>query len=283
MSTFNFSASNPYEVLGLRVGQATAATAQAAYLSAVAAAAGDFQKRLAAKEAYQKVLTDIRIIEDGLPSAYVPSPASVASPVAVGDSYPVAGYVDPVADQIAANRVQIEQLRERVNARSTHQHTWGPTVTGDVYDAGAGVPLGVGNPAEKRVAPGFASREFFDWQQEFNQAEFLVNAYPNGKVNIFLAFVLGAAGALGVLYSFWMIVVGVGLTGMASWAEENGGLEPGAWTSADYSTFTIVMCLVLMLSVAVFFSPLVLRARNRRSVRAKYENLYRLGLANGWF
>lgn len=284
MSTYDFSSSNPYEVLGLTPGSATITAAQAAYVNAAAAAGGDFDKRLAAKDAFHKVQTDIRLVGEGLPSAYAPTVQVQPVAAAVGAPYPVAGYVDPVAAQIAANRVQIEQLREQIDARRGAQGaSWGPTVTGDVYDAGAGVPLGAGNPAEKRVAPGFASREFFDWQQEFNQAEFLVNAYPKGKVNIFLAFVLGAAGALGVLYSFWMIVAGVGLTGMASWAEENGGLEPGAWTSADYSTFTVVMCLVLMLSVAVFFSPLILRARNRRSVRTKYENLYRLGLANGWF
>ena len=270
MSTYDFSSSNPYEVLGLTPGSATITAAQAAYVNAAAAAGGDFDKRLAAKDAYQKVQTDIRLMGEGLPSAYAPTL-----------------QVQPVAAQIAANRVQIEQLREQIDARRGAQGAiWGPTVTGDVYDAGAGMPLGepVSNPFEVRSAPAFASQEFIRWETEFNQVQLERALYPNGKPSAIEMFLCIVFGIFGVLGGFWGAAVSMGLYALATSdsGQEAMAANPDAW-SADVYAQSMVWCgFLLMASIALFFVPLVLKRRRARKATERYQSLLSYGAQNGW-
>lgn len=288
MSTYNFSSSNPYEVLGLTPGSATITAAQAAYVNAAAAAGSDFDKRLAAKDAYQKVQTDIRLVGEGLPSAYAPTmQVQPAAAAAAGGPYPVTGYVDPVAAQIAANRVQIEQLREQIDARRGAQGaSWGPTVTGDVYDAGAGMPLGepVSNPFEVRSAPAFASQEFIRWETEFNQVQLERALYPNGKPSAIEMFLCIVFGIFGVLGGFWGAAVSMGLYALATSdsGQDAMAANPDAW-SADVYAQSMVWCgFLLMASIALFFVPLVLKRRRARKATERYQSLLSYGAQNGW-
>ncbi|WP_237212090.1 hypothetical protein [Rothia nasimurium] len=289
MSTFNFSSTNPYEVLGLPPGDATIADAQTAYVNAMTAAAGDLNKRLTAKEAYQKVQTDIRIMGDGFPSAYLSSPHLPYAPqtTAPTSTSPVNGYDDSVSAQIASNRVQLEQLREQINAHRPHQHTtWGHTSTSDVYDAGTDIPLSeqVSSPFEVRSAPAFASQEFVRWETEFNQVQLERVMYPHGKPSAAAVFFCIVFGIFGVLGGFWGVAVSMGLYALATSdsGQEAMATNPDAW-SADVYAQSMVWCgFLLIASIALFFVPLLLKRRRARKATERYQSLLSYGAQNGW-
>lgn len=285
MSTYNFSSSNPYEVLGLTPGSATITAARAAYVNATAAAGGDFDKRLAAKEAYEKVQTDIRLVESGLPSAWAPSPRQVAvvAPTATGGSYPVAEYVDPTRAQIASNWEQLAQLREQIIGL---RQGWGPTVTGDVYDAGAGILLGeqVSNPYEVRSAPAFASQEFIRWETDFNQVQLERVLHPKGKPSAIAVFLCIVFGVFGVLSGFWGAAVSMGLyaLAMSDSGQEAMAANPDAWSADVYAQSMVWSGFLLMASIALFFVPLVLKRRRAHKATERYQSLLSYGAQNGW-
>lgn len=276
MSNYNYDSPNPYEVLGLSIG-ATVPEAREACLKAKEAAGNDHGQSLKATEALHKILTDIRVMESGRPSAY-----QFVSSTAFAEQAP--GHYTPVPvtvyQEAGAGRGRSSSHGSSTRTRAQRSSSWGPTVTGQVIDEDEfnAYTAYEPNPYEKRLPPGFGSREFFDWQQEFNQAEFQINAFPKGRANPWISFVLYVMG-------FWGIVINAaaslgGLIALTTYtAIEQSAGDPTYDAAAN---FYLSGTFWFFVSIALLFVPWALKVRNRKMTKVKYKNLYRLGMRNGW-
>lgn len=275
MSNYNYDSPNPYEVLGLSIG-ATVEEAREACLKAKEAAGNDHGQQLKATEALHKILTDIRVMESGRPSTYQFVSSTAFTEQAPGHCTPV-----PVYQEAGTGRGRSSSRGSNTRTRAKESSSWGPTVTGQIIDEDEfnAYTTHEPNPYEKRLPPGFGSREFFDWQQEFNQAEFQINAFPKGRANPWVSLGLVMASLGGMFLNFWIFVGGL----ISAFAYSSEGRE---YATDEYlrTSTNIFMgaATAIIFFFALMFVPLWLKRRNRKVTRTKYENLYRLGMRNGW-
>lgn len=268
---------NPYEVLGLPtpgfgVAAPTSEAAKSAYMVARLAAGSDYQRKSAVTDAYRRVVTDLNVIASGGRSAYV------AAPVA---DVPAVTAVIPVL--VGASAAGSESFSSSASGAAGG---WGPTVTGEVYDAGAGVPLGepMPNPYEVRSTPAFASAEFVQWETEFNQVELERAMHPKGKMSLVAVFFCIVFGILGVVGGFWGSMVSLGMYGLAvsEAGMEAAAANPQSISPDAYFQGAMFFALMVLVSLGLFFVPFILRGRRARKMNERYRSLLSYGTQNGW-
>lgn len=281
-TAFDYNSPDPYRVLGLSRATTDDETMKA-YISAHTAAGQNFEHRRLATEAFNKVKTDLRVIASGGCSAY---PDYSYAPVPTFTDTPEPAIFMPASMAASGQGSNPYAGSFASGSASAAGSSWGPTVTGDVFDEGFYPEPGrVDNPAEQRMAPGYASAEFLAWEREYNQVALEKEMHPGGKYNLVLLFFCIVLGIMGTLGSFWMIALGMGMSFLASTeaGEAAAASNPGSLTFDDYSSFTTSMVFVLFLAISFFFIPMIHKRVRRNRVQQRFFQLQRIGMENHWF
>lgn len=272
----NFQAINPYLLLGVPR-SVTPERLQAAVVTAYSSAGGNHSLHEKIAAAHQRVLEDMQAAQRSRQTREMIDSAA-AEIERLRRQLGVAG-VDPAARPFDAPGRPGPGFAGGAGS-------WGPTVTGQVFEPGEPAPGFVqapGNPYEVRQAPGFASGEFLAWERQFNKFRLEQHMYPTGKYNAFLAFFCFVGGIFGVLGGFWGWAVSAGLSMLMN--TETGRetvATQGGWGMEQYAGVSFFFLFVLLFSIFLFFVPSIVKVVRRNKVAVRVEQLRSVGVANGW-